>query len=102
METSFDVKSALAEIITEIKKKPKRGRKKGSKNNVKIEFAPETDPERISLIEEITAVYIAEGYEWLLQENPREKYTTEQLRIHVQKLRDGHRAWKMPLDWRAQ
>ena len=100
METGFDAKSALAEIITEIKKKPRRGRKRGSRNNSKIVYAQETDPERIALMEEITAIYIAEGYEWLLQENPREKYTTEQLRIHVQKLREGHRAWNMPLDWR--
>jgi|WetSurMetagenome_2_1015567.scaffolds.fasta_scaffold118822_3 hypothetical protein len=91
MKETFDAKSALAAIKAD--KKPKRGRKKGSRNGLKNDYPPEVDPERIQLIKETIAIYEAEGYGWVIQENPREKYTTEQLRIHLGRLKQGHRPW---------
>jgi len=95
---TFDARSALADIMSD--KKPKRGRKKGGRNNHKKDYPIEVDPERIMLIQEITEVYNREGYGWVIEENPREKYTTDQLRNHVRRLREGHRAWIMKTDWR--
>ena len=48
MGNDFDAKSALADILSESKKPPKRGRKKGSKNNLKLDHAPETDPDNLN------------------------------------------------------
>ena len=90
---TFDAKLALADIMSD--KKPKRGRKKGGKNNITIEYPKTTDSERMALMKEVEKIYVSEGFEWLLQENPREKYTTDQLRFHVERLRQGHRAWRI-------
>ena len=88
---TFDALTALRSIRSE--KKPKRGRKKGSRNNRANEYPTEVDPERIALIKETSEIYIREGYGWVLEDNPREKYTTEQLRIHLNRLKEGHRPW---------
>jgi hypothetical protein len=87
----FDAVSALRSIRAE--KKPKRGRKKGSKNSRPKEYPQEVDAERIALIKETTEIYVREGYGWVIEENPREKYTTEQLRLHLNRLHEGHRPW---------
>ena len=89
---TFDAISALADIMSD--KKPKRGRKKGKKTAAgERSYLKEVDPERIALIKETTEIYVNEGYSWVLEENPREKYTTEQLRIHLRRLKEGHRPW---------
>ena len=53
------------------------------------------DATRKSLIDEIKKIYKAEGFVWLLRENPLVKYSTEQLQIHVENLRKGKRSWKI-------
>jgi hypothetical protein len=70
----------------------KKGRPKGSKNKPKI--AVMVDTVRESLIAEITAIYKNDGKKFPLPGQNLSKYTNEQLQIHLDRLKQGHRPWK--------
>lgn len=75
---------------------PKKGkrRKQGEALAAAYEADNDFDPRRADLIRNIRKLYADEGYAWLNDENPPEKYTTEQLEIHWKNLQAGKRAWK--------
>lgn len=101
-------KKAATEVVAEMVavEKKRRGRPKKNVDEVSVPkkrgrkpkpTLQDIDPVRYQIITEIEKIYTDEGYEWLLKDNPREKYTTEQLQHHLNRLKQGHRAWKMPL-----